>query len=86
MLGDKEIAVRIRSNSHYRISCESKSSRNAYRFAIRKGLLGNWGDCGAMGEQQQILALLCYGRMAEHVSQYPGEGTFILSFCKEQKG
>ena len=30
-LGDKEIAVRIRSNSHYRITF--KSSRNAYRFA-----------------------------------------------------
>ena len=45
MLGDKEITVRIRSNSHYRISFFSgrKSSRNAYRSATRKGLLGNRG-------------------------------------------
>ena len=30
-LGDKETAVRIRGNSHYRIFVARQSSRNAYR-------------------------------------------------------
>ena len=42
-LGDKEIAVKIRGNSHYRNSCNCKSSRNAYRSVTRKGLLGKLG-------------------------------------------
>jgi hypothetical protein len=46
LLGDKGIAVKIRSNSHCRNSCENKSSRNAYRSVTRKSLLGNGEMCG----------------------------------------
>jgi hypothetical protein len=46
MLGDKEITVRIRSNSHYRIFIRiaNESSRNACRSVIRKSLLGSLGE------------------------------------------
>jgi hypothetical protein len=55
MLGDKEITVRIRSNSHYRIFIRiaNESSRNACRSVIRKSLLGSLGEivvmCDAAG-------------------------------------
>ena len=40
MLGDKEIAVKIRGNSHYRNLRGGAISRNAYRSAVRGRLLG----------------------------------------------
>ena len=39
--GDKEIAVKIRGNSHYRNLRGGALSRNAYRSAVRGRLLGN---------------------------------------------
>ena len=44
MLGDEGTAVRIRGNSHYRISSERKSSRDACRPVTRKRLLGKQGE------------------------------------------
>ena len=38
--GDKEIAVRIRGNSHYRNLCGGTLSRNAYRSVVRERFLG----------------------------------------------
>lgn len=43
-LGDKEIAVRFRGNSHYRNLRGGAISRNAYRSAVRERLLGK-GEC-----------------------------------------
>ncbi len=81
--GDKEIAVRIRSNSHYRNSV-FRSSRNAYRFVTRKGLLGNKGE---MCNNDVIFFDLC-GMAGYHsfYSMYPFEGYFyfILLFKKER--
>ncbi len=48
MLGDKEIAVRIRGNSHYRISF-FRSSRNAYRSVTHKSFLGSMGRLWQFG-------------------------------------
>ena len=42
-LGDKEIAVRVRGNSHYRNLRGGAISRNAYRSVVRGRLLGVWG-------------------------------------------
>ena len=39
--GDKEIAVQIRSNSHYRNAFGQGPSRNAYPAVTDKGLSGN---------------------------------------------
>ncbi len=78
ILGDKEIAVGIRSNSHYRISCANKSSRNAYRFVTLKRLLGKLGRC--VNEVRDNSNRFWYGRIPQLYSQYPLKGTFILSF------
>ena len=42
LLGDKEIAVKIRGNSHYRNLRGGAISRNAYRSVARGRLLGVW--------------------------------------------
>jgi hypothetical protein len=43
LLGDKEIAVKIHGNSHYRNLRGGALSRNAYRSAARERLLGKEG-------------------------------------------
>ena len=57
MLGDKEITVRIRSNSHYRIliCSANQSSRNACRSVTHKSLLGSLGEITAMRGRAQFL-------------------------------
>ena len=87
MLGDKEIAVRIRGNSHYRNSALFvRSSRNAYRLVTRKRSLGQLGEIVKIKVRDSYaLSAFCYGRIANLRSQYPVEGTFILSFCKKRK-
>ncbi len=39
-----------------------------------------WGDCDRKVRGKSLTALY-YGRIAKMFSQYPTEGTFILSFC-----
>lgn len=85
MLGDKEITVRIRSNSHYRISLYG-SSRNAYRSAHVKVSWATWGDAVMIGEGVFALTVFWYGRIPKVTISTPTEGTFILSFFKKQKG
>ena len=88
---DKEIAVRIRSNSHYRISVRQtlllkQSSRNAYRFVSRKGLLGNMGRLWHFTVRDiYARTVLCYGRITSQNDHSTLKGTFILSFCKKRK-
>ena len=70
-LGDKGIAVKIRSNSHYRNSRFDESSRNAYRPVTPIEV------SRASGE------VVCAVRQESAFSQHPEEGAFILSFCKD---
>lgn len=74
MGGDKEIAVRIRSNSHCRIAGRFAAllSRNACRPVRDKCLLGK-EKTGFAKEQ------------ARH-RRFSGRGSLSLSFCMKMKG
>ena len=79
MFGDKEIAVRIRDNSHYRISVCHANGQVGMLIALRyvRVSWATWGDCGngtAMaGWQKQF-------------SQYPHEGYFYFILLQKKKG
>ena len=87
MLGDKEITVRIRSNSHYRISCtKRRSSRNAYRSVTYKSLLGKWGDCDRWVGDIYALIRLWYGRISRDLcTGAPRRVLLFYPFAKKTK-
>ncbi len=69
--------MKIRGNSHYRNSCLVRSSRNAYRSAAHKGLLGKMrGLRESVGERSSGRALVWQNTKA--FRGYLGRGTFIF--------
>lgn len=79
VLEDKEIAVKIRSNSHYRNSGFNRSSRNACQSVTHKSLLGSSGRCVP---EFGAFVPMRYGRMPFD-SQYPWRVLLFYPFEKK---
>ena len=78
LLGDKEIAVQIRGNSHYRNSCENASQVGMLiALCVARGLLGK------TERLRQSLGVAGRGGVLSAVLSV--ESTFVLSFCKKRK-
>lgn len=81
VLEDKEIAVKIRSNSHYRNSGFNRSSRNACQSVTHKSLLGSSGRCVS---EFGAFVPMRYGRMPFD-SQYPWRVLLFYPFAEKER-
>ena len=86
ILGDKETAVRIRGNSHYRISCRRKAGQVGMLIVLChiKVLWATWEDLATADD----FRLRFWREQDANAPEYPMEGTFIfilLIFSKKER-